>query len=110
MEKEGKRKYKKDETTSKVRKKAKVLEKSRNDWKDKNREVQQSLKTLKKRMKEKDESRESWQLKYVKATEEARMNRERITELEAELAKERLEKFALEEKIARTKETLKKNK
>lgn len=108
MEKENKRKYKKDETASEVRKKAKTFEKSRDDWKDKNREVQQSLKTLKKRMKEKDESRESWQLKYVTASEKARVNEERITELEAELIKERLEKLALEEKVAMAEEILKK--
>jgi hypothetical protein len=108
MKEEAKRKYRKDETTSEVRKKAKVLEKSRDDWKDKNREVQESLKTLKRRMKEKDEPRESWRLKYVKAIEEARVSQERITELEAELIKERLEKFALEEKITRTEKALKK--
>jgi hypothetical protein len=47
MNENEKRKYKKDETPSAVRKKAKQLENSRDDWKEKHQEKQASIKALK---------------------------------------------------------------
>ncbi len=66
MSQEGKRKYKKDETTSEVRKKSKVMEKSETTWKTKNRESQQNLRSLKKRMNETKGSREMWRAKFTR--------------------------------------------
>ena len=108
MPQEGKRKYKKDETTSEVRKKAKVMEKSRDDWKVKNREGQQALKSLKKRMDETKGSRETWRAKFLEVEEESRVSKEKIADLETELFKERFEKLALQQRIEKINEALKK--
>ncbi len=108
MSQEGKRKYKKDETTSEVRKKSKVMEKSRDDWKTKNRESQQNLRSLKKRMNETKGSREMWRAKFLEFEEESRVNKEKIADLETELFKERLEKLVLEQRIEKINEVLKK--
>lgn len=108
MSEEGKRKYKKDETASEVRKKSKVMEKSRDDWKTKNREGQHNLKSLKKRMDETKGSREMWRAKFLELEEESRVNKEKIADLETELFKERFEKLALEQRIEKINEALKK--
>lgn len=94
-----KRKYKKGETAAEVRKKANAFEESRDHWKTRNRETHEDLKNLKKRFNEVRVSRESWQLKYLKASTEAQIHRERISELEEELNKERVTNHILSERL-----------
>ena len=102
---EKKKKYVKHEQTSVVRKKAKKLEKSRDDWKEKNQEKQDSIKALKARMAETKESRENWKLESLRNANETEIYKQKIEVLELELIQERIEKEGLLREI----EVLKKN-
>jgi len=96
---EPKKKYKKDETASSLRKKSKKLEESRNDWKDKNRERQESLKALKKQFKETKAVQDCLRIDCLKNANDLKVCEEKIKDLEQELIKERFEKLHLYEKI-----------
>jgi hypothetical protein len=109
MTAEKKRKYIKDEPISMVRKKAKDLESSRDEWKEKNRAKQNSIKALKMRMRETQESREDWKLKNLKNANDLEVCREKIQNLEQELIIERFEKIALLSKIDGYKKKLRQN-
>ena len=95
MTSERAKKYVKNEQVSNVRKKAKIMENSRNAWKEKNQEKQDSIKALKARMIEKEASRDSWKLKNLKNSHEAEVYKEKAQALEQELIKERFEKECL---------------
>jgi hypothetical protein len=105
MSQDEKRKYKKDETPSIIRKKAKKLEDSRDDWKEKNQEKQASIKALKARMDETKVSRENWKLKSLQHENDAIFHKKKVECLEEDLLKERLEK----EYLLRVIDELKKN-
>lgn len=96
---EPKKKYKKNETASTLRKKSKKLEESRDDWKDKNRERQQSLKALKKQFKETKAVQDCLRLDCLKNANDLNEYKEKVKDLEEELIKERFEKLQLYEKI-----------
>jgi FtsZ-binding cell division protein ZapB len=95
MNENEKRKYKKDETPSAVRKKAKQLENSRDDWKEKHQEKQASIKALKARMDETKASRENWKLRSLQYENDATFHKKKVERLEEELIKERIEKAYL---------------
>lgn len=103
MNQEAKRKYKKDEPPSAIRKKAKKLENSRDDWKEKHKEKQDSIKALKARMDETKTSRESWKLKSLQHENDAIFYKEKIEILEGQLLKECLEKEYLLREVAELK-------
>jgi hypothetical protein len=103
MNQEEKRKYKKDETPSVIRKKAKKLENSRDEWKEKHQEKQASIKALKARMDETKASRENWRLKSLQYENDAIFYKKRVEILEEQLLKERLEKEYLMREAAELK-------
>ena len=104
MNPEEKKKYVKNEPASVPRKKAKLMEESRDAWKEKNQEKLNSIKALKARLNETKESRKDWKLEYLKQTNETDIYKEKAQTLENELIKERFEKEYLLTEI----ETLKK--
>ena len=109
MTPDEKKKYIKHEHTSVVRKKAKKMENSRDSWKEKNQEKQDSIKALKARMIEKEESRDSWKLKNLKNAHEAEVYKEKAQVLEQELIKERIEKECLLREIEELKKKLRRS-
>jgi hypothetical protein len=92
MTRKEKKKYIKNVCTSVVREKAKKMEKSRDEWKEKNQEKRDSIKALKARMNETKTSRENWKLESFKQANEAEIYKEKVQKLEQELIKERIEK------------------
>jgi len=103
MNQEEKRKYIKDEAPSEIRKKAKKIEKSRDEWKEKHQEKQASIKALKARMSETKASREDWKLKSLQYENDATLHRKKVECLEELLLKERLEKEHLLREVAELK-------
>lgn len=103
-----KKAYVKDESVSFVRKNAKKIEKSRDDWKEKNHEKANSIKALKTRVLEAKTSRDNWKIDYLKNSEEIRVLQEKIHGLEEELFTERLEKDSLQCTIVELKKKLSK--
>jgi hypothetical protein len=106
MNQEEKRKYKKDETPSVIRKKAKKFENSRDEWKEKHQEKQTSIKALKARLDETKSSREDWKLKSLQHENDAIFNKEKVKLLEEQLLKERLEQEHLRREITELKKKL----
>lgn len=105
MSSNEKKTYIKDEPASLVRKNAKKIEKSRDDWKEKNLEKANSIKALKMRVLEAKDSRDNWKSNCLKNLEEKEVLLEKIQLLEKELFLERLDKDSLQ----RTIQELKKN-
>jgi hypothetical protein len=101
--------YIKDEPVSIVRKNAKKIEKSRNDWKEKNQEKANSIKALKTRVLEAKASRDNWKVDYLKRSEEIKVLQEKIQELEKDLFVERLQKDSLQCVIVELKKKLSKS-
>lgn len=98
MNSDVKKKYVKNEPASVSRKKAKLMEESRDSWKEKNQEKHNSIKALKARLEETKKSRSDWKLEYLKQTNETDIYKEKVQSLENELIKERFEKeFLLKE-------------
>lgn len=103
MNTEKKKKYVKNEPPSIPRKKAKKLEASRDAWKEKNQERQNSIKALKARMSETVISRENWKLESLKNANDAEFYKNKVQDLEQELIKERIEKEHLLREIEEVK-------
>ena len=101
-----KMKYIKNEPASVPRKKAKKMEESRDSWKEKNQEKQNSIKALKARMDETKISRENWKLESLKNAQDAEFYKEKAQALEQELIKERIEKECLLREIEEVKKKL----
>jgi hypothetical protein len=108
LEEPKKKKYKKDETPSSLRKKNKKLENSRDDWKDKNRERQESLKALKKQFNETKAVQDCLRLDCLKKANDLKECEEKIKDLEQEIVNERFEKLHLYEEIEALKKKFKK--
>jgi len=106
---EKKKKYVKNEPASVPRKKAKKMEKSRDSWKEKNQEKQNSLKAIKARMSETKTSRENWKLESLKNENDAEFYKQRVHVLEQELIKERIEKECLLREIEEVKKKLRRS-
>lgn len=104
-----KKKYIKHESTSAVRKNAKKMKKSRDDWKEKNQEKLDSIRALKARMSETKVSRENWKLESLKHASEAEAYKEKAQILEQELIKERIEKECLLREIEDMKKKLRRS-
>lgn len=102
-------KYKKDEIPSNIRKKAKKMENSRDNWKEKNQKSQYSLKILKARFQEIVVSRESWKEGNRAYAEEIKNYQEKIKCLEEKLLQEKIEKECLQFEIDTFKKKLKRN-
>jgi len=100
MNPKEKKTYIKNEPVSRVRKNAKKIEKSRDDWKEKNQDKANSIKALKTRVLETKTSRDNWKLESLKNSEEIVILREKVQTLERELIEERLEKDSLHRMIA----------
>ena len=103
------KKYVKNEPASVPRKKAKKMEESRDVWKEKNQEKQNSIKALKARMSETKASRDNWKFESLKNETDAATYKEQALHLQEELIKERVEKEylfrvieELKKKIAKT--------
>ena len=109
MTAEKKNKYIKNEPASIPRKKAKNMEASRDAWKEKNQEKQNSIKALKARMSETKTSRENWKLECLKNENDAEFYKQRAHVLEQELIKERIEKERLLIEIEEVKKKLRRS-
>lgn len=109
MTTEKKKKYVKNEPSSIPRKKAKKMESSRDAWKEKNQEKQNSIKALKARMSETKTSRENWKLECLKNENDAEFYKQRVHILEQELIKERIEKECLLREIEEVKKNLRRS-
>src|SRR5229473_6665692 len=100
---EKKKNYVKNEPASIPRKKAKKMEESRDAWKEKNQERQDSIKALKARMSETKVSRDNWKLESLKNANDAEFYKNKVQDLEQELIKERIEKENLLREIEEVK-------
>jgi hypothetical protein len=109
MDAKEKKKYVKNESASISRKKAKKMEESRNSWKDKNQERQNSIKALKLRMSETKTSRENWKLESFRNACDAKMYKAKVQALEQELIIERIEKECLLREIEEVKKKLRRS-
>ena len=98
--------YVKNEPASIPRKKAKKMGTSRDAWKEKNQEKQNSIKALKARMTETKTSRDNWKLESLKSENDAEFYRQKVHVLEQELIKERIEKEFLLREIEQVKKKL----
>lgn len=107
MSSNEKKTYIKNEPACLVRKNAKKIEKSRDDWKEKNLEKANSIKALKTRVLEARDSRDDWKANCLKNSEEKKILQEKIELLEKELFLERLEKDSLQSTIRDLKKKLK---
>jgi hypothetical protein len=85
MNPDEKKKYKKDETPSQLRKKLKKSETSKIQWKDKNREKLEETKILKMRMKEARESRDRLRKENLEKISENEILKEKLQHAEEEL-------------------------
>jgi hypothetical protein len=103
MEPKPKKKYKKDETPSVLRKQNKKLAQSKEDWKDKNRERQASLKQLKKQFEDIKKAKACIKLECMKNANDLHDSNLKIQELERELLVEKLAKLHLYETIEQLK-------
>ena len=99
MNPNAKKKYKKDETPSQIRKKLKKSEASKNRWKDKNREKSEESKIVKMRMKEARESRDYWREENLKRISENEILKEKLQRAEEELVLARITNMNLEEEL-----------
>src|SRR5271165_2072599 len=95
MTPEKKKNYVKNEPPSIPRKKAKKTEASRDAWKGKNQEKQNSIKALKARMTETKTSRDNWKLESLQNENDVDFYQQKVHVLEQELIKERIEKECL---------------
>lgn len=107
IQEKPKRKYKKDETPSVLRKKIKKVESSRDVWKDKNREHQKSLKALKQQFEGIKVNRDCVRLDCLRNANDLHIYKEKVKDLEQELMKERFEKVHLYQQIDEFKKKLK---
>lgn len=106
MNQKEKKTYIKNEPVSHVRKNAKKMEKSRDDWKEKNLEKANSIKALKTRVLEAKTSRDSWKLESLQYSKEVKILEEKVQTLEKELIVERIEKEGLQRMVADLKKKL----
>lgn len=97
--------YVKDELPSDLRKNAKVIEKSRNDWKEKHRERMLEIKALKTRVEEARASRDYYKEEKTKIIEELKN-----TYRENDLLKKEVIRLTFEKEELLKKEDLKKTK
>ncbi len=97
--------YIKDELPSDLRKNAKLIEKSRNDWKEKHKEKMLEIKALKTRVEEARDSRDNHKEEKTKIIEEFKN-----TCRENELLKKEIIKLTLEKEELLRKDELKKTK
>ena len=85
------------------------METSRDAWKEKNQEKQNSIKALKARMTETKASRDNWKLESLKNENDMEFYKQKIHVLEQELIKERIEKECLLREIEEVKKNLRRN-
>jgi hypothetical protein len=109
MTTEKKKNYVKNEPASIPRKKAKKFEASRDAWKEKNQEKQNSIKALNARMSETKTSRDNWKLESLKHENDAEFYKQRVHILEQELIKERIEKVSLLRELEEEKKKLRRS-
>lgn len=102
-----KKTYIKNESASAVRKNAKIIEKSRDDWKGKNQEKADSIRALKTRILETKDSRENWKANCLNNSKEINLLIEKNQLLEKELFLERLKRDSLETAIQELKKKIK---
>lgn len=106
MNSNEKKLYIKNEPASLVRKNAKKVEKSRDEWKEKNQEKANSIRALKTRVLETKNSRDTWKSNCLKNTGEIELLIEKNQLLEKELFLERLHRDSLETIIQELKKKL----